>query len=85
MDDEDFEEIVNDEVEKAVDEVLLCVCEELQDILSKKRTCWVKDWVVRRNNLGASSTIIRELAEEDPMEFKKSYGLAWTNFLNFLI
>lgn len=65
--DEEYEEAVDE----AVSEIVHCLSEELQEILTKNRACWVKDWVCRRDHLGASSTILRELAEEDPLEFKR--------------
>jgi len=37
--------------------------------MSKKKKIWVKDWIKRRNNLGASNTLLRELAVEDPRKY----------------
>jgi len=36
---------------------------------SKKKKIWVKDWIKRRNNLGASNTLLKELAVEDPRNY----------------
>lgn len=33
---------------------------------NKRKRIWVKSWIQRRNALGASSTLMRELAFEDP-------------------
>ena len=68
-------EEVDEEYKEAVDEVVSdivnCLGEELQEILTKNRACWIKDWMCRRNQLGASSTILWELSEEDPLECKR--------------
>lgn len=32
----------------------------------KQKRVWIKSWIQRRNALGASSTLMRELASEDP-------------------
>ncbi|KAL4126719.1 hypothetical protein QTP88_010928 [Uroleucon formosanum] len=36
----------------------------------KKRKYWVRNWVARRNTLGASNVLIQELKNEDLMSFK---------------
>ncbi|XP_001951832.2 putative nuclease HARBI1 [Acyrthosiphon pisum] len=36
---------------------------------SKKKKIWVKNWIKRRNNLGASNTLLKELAVEDPRNY----------------
>ncbi len=35
-----------------------------------KRRLWQRDWISRRNKLGASSRLIQELAEEDPHSYR---------------
>ena len=47
------------------------ICDHLIKELSKKklrkrRRWWVRSWVLRRQALGASNRLLRELAEEDP-------------------
>nr|CAH7729899.1 unnamed protein product [Callosobruchus chinensis] len=37
---------------------------------SKQKRIWVRDWIKRRNQLGASANLLRELALEDPEEDK---------------
>lgn len=78
--DEEYEEAVNE----AVKEIAVCLSEELQEILNKGRTCWVKDWVSRRESFGASATIIRELSEEDPVEFRKHLRMSVVQFNELL-
>lgn len=80
MDEFDYD----DAFDEAIGGIVDCLSEELQDILNKGRTCWVKDWVGHRNNLGASSTIIRELSEEDPLQFKKIMRMSLDQFNELL-
>lgn len=36
----------------------------------QKRKCWVRQWVQRRNSMGACSTLINEMQIEDPQQFR---------------
>ena len=36
----------------------------------KKRSCWVRTWLLRRQNFGHYETLLRELAAEDPPSFR---------------
>lgn len=48
---------------------LICdhlICELSKKKLRKRRRWWVRSWVLRRQALGASNRLLRELAEEDP-------------------
>lgn len=38
----------------------------------KKRSVWVRDWILRRENLGAYSQLMSELSIEDPSQFSRS-------------
>lgn len=42
-----------------------------------KSIVWVKDWVGRRDILGASRTPFRELAGENPLECKIHMRMSW--------
>lgn len=61
------------EFDKALYEVIcemaVYLSDELREMLNKSRV-WVKDWVGRRDILGASRTPFRELAGDDPLECK---------------
>ena len=39
----------------------------------KSRKVWVKNWVGRREKYGASSTLLKELKDEDPVAFIKLF------------
>lgn len=49
--------------------------EELREIQkkyrkSRKRRVWTREWIKRRDNLGASTVLLREIANEDPSTYK---------------
>jgi hypothetical protein len=53
-------------------EVVLAAANVLVEILRRrthrgrnKRKCWVREWIKRREKLGASNTLLKELLEED--------------------
>ena len=37
----------------------------LKKIMKRKRSTWIRKWICRRNRLGASGTLLKELALED--------------------
>lgn len=63
---------------------LVCLSEELKEVLEQRRECWVEDWVSRRETVGASATIIQELSEEDRLEFKKILRMSVAQFTAIL-
>jgi hypothetical protein len=65
--------------EEAVSECVVTLSEELKDILNQRRV-WVKDWVSRRETLGASSTLFHELSVEDPLEYKRQLRMTVEQF-----
>lgn len=50
----------------------------------KKKRCWVKKWITRRNDLGASNTLCLELQLEDEETFKNKFRVAKTQFIYLL-
>ena len=44
--------------------------EILKEVEGEKERKWVKKWVARREKYGASNTLLRELATEDPRMYK---------------
>lgn len=36
----------------------------------RRRTVWVKSWIQKRQQFGASSTLLRELRDEDPLSYR---------------
>jgi hypothetical protein len=56
---------------------------ELQESLEKKakrKRRWVEKWIRRRNMYGASNTLLKELAEEDPSEYRRHLGMSPEKF-----
>ena len=73
--------------------ILVCsvrlACTEIQkDMLIKLQNQrprrWVRDWVGRRGGLGASNTLLRELAEEDPDEYRNAIRMDTSKFEELL-
>lgn len=80
----EYEEAVDEAVSEIVGEVVHILSEELKDILIKNRSCWVKEWVGRRSVLGASATLLEELAKEDPTEYRKVMRISVDQFNKLL-
>ncbi|KAJ8897932.1 hypothetical protein PR048_003290 [Dryococelus australis] len=55
---------------RAMSKVPYKECQDILDEEMPKRRMWVRKWSTRHANSGASSTIMSELYEEDPREFK---------------
>ncbi|KAG8310098.1 hypothetical protein J6590_070690 [Homalodisca vitripennis] len=58
--DEEYCEAFNE----AIQDCVVLLSEELQSVLNRRRV-WVKKWVDRRHEFGASATLFSELAMED--------------------
>ncbi|KAI4455677.1 hypothetical protein MML48_9g00012276 [Holotrichia oblita] len=46
----------------------------------KKRRFWVKQWILRRNRLGASETLLKELALEDKEGYRNHLRMSEERF-----
>lgn len=57
---------------------------ELQAVLNTKSGMWVKGWIGRRDDLGASSTLVHELSVEDPVDYKKQLRFSAQQFDDLL-
>lgn len=61
------------------------VQEELKNtICRKQKKKWVREWISRRDKLGASCTLLKELAEEDPTAYRNSLRISTTKFNTLL-
>ena len=58
------------------------LCEK--KLKKKRRTLWVRNWINRREELGASSTLVRELVVEDPQEYFKFMRMSELKFEELL-
>jgi hypothetical protein len=77
--DSEFEEAFDE----AVGEIVVTLSEEVRTILNQRRV-WVKDWVGRRETLGASSTLFHELSVEDLTEYKRQLRMSVEQFNELL-
>lgn len=70
---------------------ILQLCRELSEELSegilrdKKKRVWIRKWLSRREALGASSTLLKELATEDQKEYRNCIRMSTDQFNTLLI
>lgn len=66
----------------------ICVkelCDELVNKLrNKRKRQWVREWIRRRDRLGASATLLKELASEDPQSYYNIMRLTVPKFEELL-
>jgi hypothetical protein len=61
-------------VDEVIDAAILVLNEELREIVRgkrRKRGRKCRNWIARRESLGASNCLFRELSSEDPQEYRK--------------
>ncbi|KAL4084943.1 hypothetical protein QTP88_027809 [Uroleucon formosanum] len=70
---------------------LLLICDLLREELlkfkskkTKKRRLWTRKWILRRNTLGASTNLLKELSVEDPKSFYNHLKMNEDMFLYLL-
>jgi hypothetical protein len=75
-------------VRAAMQNCIVDICGELSKIISveinKNKRCWVRKWLRRRETYGASSTLLRELAEEDLEEYRNRIRMTKEQFETLL-
>ena len=54
------------------------------EIKRKKRRWWVKPWIMRRNTLGASNTLLVEWTNEDRDMYKNRVRMSREQFFELL-
>ncbi|PNF36794.1 hypothetical protein B7P43_G09633 [Cryptotermes secundus] len=61
------------------------LCEEMvEQLRRRKKRKWVLDWIRRKDRLGASACLMRELAEEDPKGYRNIMRMAEVKFEELL-
>lgn len=60
------------------------VAEAIDDEVNRERREWVKDWLKRRDSLGGTSLLLKELAVEDQLEYKRCLRMTPENFEQLL-
>ncbi|XP_023312161.1 uncharacterized protein LOC111692397 [Anoplophora glabripennis] len=69
-------------VRECVQSIAVLLKEELKRIANnmnkgrKKRRFWVRQWILRRNRLGASETLLKELALEDKEGYRNQLRMS---------
>lgn len=75
-------------VSEVVRTLTVMLQEELRTILlskGRKRRFWVRQWILRRNRLGASESLLRELALEDREEYRNHLRMSEEKFEELLL
>jgi hypothetical protein len=49
---------------------LLVLCKHHNNKKKRNRTCWVREWILRREMYGAYANLVNELKIEDAQQFK---------------
>jgi len=70
-------------IDEVIDATVLVLSEELREIVREKRRkrghkC--RNWIARRESLGASNCLFCELSSEDPQEYRKHIGMSVEKF-----
>lgn len=50
----------------------------------KRRHCWIRKWIGRRDVLGLSSTLVQELESEDVSEYRSMFRMDQDSFMYLL-
>lgn len=70
--------------------IAILLKQELQNVLfnmrkkRKTRRFWVRQWILRRNQLGASEGLLKELASEDKEEYRNHLRMSEEKFNELL-
>lgn len=59
----------SEQVEVAIIQVIEKLLVIKRKYEAREKRIWVKKWIKRRNQLGASNTLLKELAVEDPKSY----------------
>jgi hypothetical protein len=76
---------VGNAVDGVIGGAVLVLSEELKEIVKEKkrkrgRKC--RNWIARRESLGASNCLFRELFNEDPKEYRKHMRMSIENSMS---
>lgn len=73
-------------VNKLTKLLVLAVLEEVEEEINEieKKKLWVRKWIHRRDDLGATNCLLKELALEDPKEYFDTLRMS-EKCVNFLL
>lgn len=74
------------EVNKVIKLIAMAIVEEVEEEIleTKKKKIWVRKWIDRRDKLGATNCLLKELALEDPKEYFNTLRMS-ESCVNFLL
>lgn len=64
---------------------LLVLCNNSNENKKRNRTCWVRKWILRRENYGAYNNLLKELKIEDAQHFKNFIRMSAVDFEALLL
>lgn len=74
----------NNCVRKSLKPIIADICGELavitSEVINNLTRCWVRKWMRRRDTHGASSTLLKELADEDAPEYRNCMRMSKEKF-----
>jgi len=78
-----FRTMWENSIDEIFDAAILVLSEELREMVREKkrkrgRKC--RNWIARRESLGASNCLFRELSNEDPQEYRKHMRMSVEKF-----
>jgi hypothetical protein len=75
-------------IDVVTDAAIFVLSEELREVVREKRRkrgCKCGNWIARRELLGASNCLFRELSSEDPQEYRKHMRMSVEKFDELLL
>jgi hypothetical protein len=78
-----FRTVWENVIVEVIDAAILVLSEELREIVRgkrRKRGRKCRNWIARRELLGASNCLFRELSSEDPQEYRKHMRMSVEKF-----
>ncbi|KOB63368.1 Uncharacterized protein OBRU01_24794 [Operophtera brumata] len=81
-------ELLNTNLRAIVTEIVSLLVQHIEDEIliemNRPKRIWERNWIARRNERGASSNLLMELCEEDPVEYKYALRMSEPSFLFLL-
>ena len=71
---------------KLIKDIAVAILEEVEVEISvsKRKRLWERKWIQRRNELGATNSLLKEIELEDPREYYATFRMSQECF-NFLL
>lgn len=70
---------------KTIGLISTAILEEVEEKLSKNsKRIWIREWIKRRDTLGATNGLLKELEFEDPKEYFLTLRMSESRFIFLL-